>query len=344
MTSENIVVTRKRLSQQQQSGESHDGPRNDIGVIGQRLSAEYISSSDAGGSLIKRLIGNSTEAQAALAAWQVRKRARNYFSTGEDIALRLMPMLRVSGWGGRIYSVVHAAEGAKVRLLMKALGHQQIGTFFTVSSSQKDFLVQTIGIPEEKVEFVYDSVDTEFFDPLQASPSTGEGYIFACGQENRDYKTLARAAELGNWPVRVQASGYFELTDDAVDATPANFEVQRARISYADLRDRYTGARLAVVPLHNVGYAAGVNGLLEAMAMGKAVVVTDSVGLLDYTGLNSLVKVPPGDHEKLRDALDALWNDPAACAEMGQENRNWILSHARIEQYADTIVRHMLRS
>lgn len=319
-----------------------DEPRADFDLIRDRLAGEFVTAASLKDGMAKSLVGASRATAAALAAWSGRERAGNIFATGEDIAFRLMPLLQASGWDGQLFSVVHASHSWKWRQAARLLGTRKLGGYFTVSTLQRDVLVQQAGLPAEKVEFLYDSVDADFFDPSKAEPLNDEGYVFACGLENRDYDTLSAAAGLVRWPVRVQASGYFPKTDANDAGAPANVEINRTRISYADLRARYAAARLVVVPLHAVPYAAGVNGLLEGMAMGKAVIVTESAGLSDYTGLDSLLKIPSAEPSRLSAAIDALWRDPAACEEMGRANREWILRHASVEQYAGTIARRML--
>lgn len=319
-----------------------DEPRADFDLIRDRIAGECVTARSLKDGVARRLAGGSRATAAALAAYGERARAGNIFATGEDIAFRLMPLLQASGWDGRLFSVVHASHSWKWRQVARLLGTRKLGRYFTVSTLQRDVLVQKAGLPSDKVEFLYDSVDAAFFDPAKTVSLADEGYVFACGLENRDYDTLSAAAGLVRWPVRVQASGYFPKADANDAGAPANVDINRTRISYADLRARYAAARLVVVPLHAVPYAAGVNGLLEGMAMGKAVIVTESSGLSDYTGLESLLKVPSADPPRLAAAIDSLWRDPAACEEMGRANREWILRHASVEQYAGAIAGRML--
>jgi len=88
------------------------------------------------------------------------------------------------------------------------------------------------------------------------------------------------------------------------------------------LRDLYARARVVVVPLHDVDFDAGVTTITEAMAMGRAVVVTRTRGQVDVvrdgeTGLY----VPPGDPAALRAAVRYLLDHPAEAARMGRHGR-----------------------
>lgn len=340
MSGQNLVVLRNNVPAR--DADISVEPRKDFELIRQLVDGRYASADDLADGLAKTLAGKSKAMQAAFAVHAMRKDARAVFTTGEDIAFRLLPLLRLSGWKGELFSVIHASHSPKWQIAARLLGTRRVGGWFTVSRLQRDVLIGKAGLPVGKVHFICDSVDAAFFDPAKASGAAEGDYAFACGLENRDYATLAAAAGQYGGKVRVQASGYFPQADAADAGMPANLEINRARIAWTELRARYAAARFVVVPLNAVPYAAGVNGLLEGMSMGKAVIVTDSPGLADYTGLDSLLRVPAGHPARLASAMESLSRDPAACAEMGRANREWILKHATIEQYAEAIASRML--
>ena len=319
-----------------------DEPRFDVDLIRRRVSGELLYGADIPSGLAKRFVGTDGVIPAVFAAFNRRREASNFFTTGEDIAFRLMPLLMLTGWKGRVFSMVHASQDGNSLKMAKLLGRRLVGGYFTVSTMQRDILLRETGLDADQVEFLYSNVDTAFYDPALVPPSDAPDYVFACGQENRDYATLAQAAGGGSWPVRIQASGFFVAEDDPNAVLPENVEISRTRLSFPDLRARYAGARFVVVPLRDVPYAAGVTGMLEAMAMGKAVIVTDTAGMKDYTGLDSLIRVPPGDAQALAAAIRRLWDDPEACRRMGAANRDWVVANARVELYADRIASRSL--
>ena len=319
-------------------------PRFDFDLIRQQTQAEYASFDTRRLAFLSNEAGTNNATGAALRAWSARADVDNIFTTGEDIAFRLLPMLQASGWKGQLFSVIHACQGPKWQLAARLLGTRSVGAYFTVANLQRDFLVKNANLPAGKVHFLYDSVDADFFDPDKAIADPGESYAFACGLENRDYATLAAAVAGLRMPVRVQSSGFFPNDTQPGKDTQENLAISRTRISFSELRDLYGSARFIVVPLHSVSYAAGVNGLLEGMAMGKAVIVSGSPGLADYTGIDSVITVPVADPASLAAAMDALWRDPAACEQMGRANRDWVLRNATIETYATTISNQMLEA
>jgi glycosyltransferase involved in cell wall biosynthesis len=344
MSDKNLIVLGDAVPIRHAEIEAFREPRLDFELIRQRTCGQYASAATLKSGVRKAFALGSQPMKAAFAAHEARRPGGAIFTTGEEIAFRLLPLLQASRWDGKLFSVVHASHSWKWRQMARLLGDRHVGAYYTVASAQRDALVHGAGLSPDKVRFIFDSVDTAFFDPAREAAPSGEGYVFACGLENRDYATLARAGGDVKCPVRIQASGYFPNENASDDGLPGNVEINRTRIAYTDLRTRYAGARLVVVPLNAVPYAAGVNGLLEAMAMGKAVIVTGSPGLVDYSGLSSLVKVAPADPAGLARAIEGLWRDPSACADMGAANRQWVLANATLEKFVSTIADDMLAS
>ena len=69
---------------------------------------------------------------------------------------------------------------------------------------------------------------------------------------------------------------------------------------------------------------AGITTLLEAMAMGKAIVLTETAALRGviehgYSGLT----VPPGDYASLREAVEELLETPSLRTSLGERARRW---------------------
>lgn len=253
-----------------------------------------------------------------------------FYVTGESIPFGIM--MRAARDLGRITVVAHTVGTPKRRLMFRLFGHAVYRNVIVRAERQREILVKELGFPAFKVHQVDRWVDTQFFRPVEAPPGD---YIFSCGRENRDYGLLQRAAHTLPYDFRVVASGWaphagFETAD--MEASH-NVEILR-NLTYKELRDAYARARLVVLPLKRVDYAAGVIGLCEAMAMGKAIITTESPGIQDYVvpGVSALV-VPIGDARALAAAIDELMRDPDRCAEMGAHNRDWVVRQMSIERY-----------
>jgi glycosyltransferase involved in cell wall biosynthesis len=82
-------------------------------------------------------------------------------------------------------------------------------------------------------------------------------------------------------------------------------------------------AGVVVVPTEVREYPTGQTVLLEAMAMGKACVVSDTPAMREYVehGVTALL-VPPHDPLALRGAVDRLRADPALRQALGEAARS----------------------
>ena len=104
----------------------------------------------------------------------------------------------------------------------------------------------------------------------------------------------------------------------------------RRGLTFVALRDLYERASLVVVPLlPGTNYAAGVNTVLEAMAMRKPLIVTDTPGIRDYVEPNKTARVvPPGDPAALARAIAEMLED-RACAQTLARNARQIVENGR---------------
>ena len=93
----------------------------------------------------------------------------------------------------------------------------------------------------------------------------------------RDYELLVRAARPLDVPVTLATNQVATHRPDL----PAN--VRAGRISHAEFIDQLRRSTVVVVPLKvGIERSAGRQTYLNAMAMGKLVIVTDSPGVRDY--------------------------------------------------------------
>jgi hypothetical protein len=126
------------------------------------------------------------------------------------------------------------------------------------------------------------------------------GYIFSGGDGDRDYSTLLKAVEgLG---IKVIIGTRLTNWNDGV-AIPQG--VEAFPTSQLDFRKWMAGSRLVVIPMKKgLLHSGGQQTYLNAMAMGKPVIVADDCGAKDYIehGVNGLI-VPSGDHKALGKAI-----------------------------------------
>ncbi len=315
-------------------------PRLDYLCVAERLGADVLDTSVSSGlpPWRRRMEGLlASDLTQAAAAWQGRKTAAAWFSTSEKVGLPLA----LRGRGGPPHVLMaHNLITQKKRVLHRLT--QVLHRFDAVlclSETQAVFLRDEIGLSASRVHHVWDNVDEQFFCPPASEPAAGD-YLLAVGRENRDYETLLQAARLLDLPLIIVASSLWSSHGLSLGGgdLPSCVTVRSEFVSYPALRTLYAGARLVVVPLRPSLYAAGVNGVLEAMAMGRASVVTQSPGLAEYLqdGVSNLV-VPPGAPEALADAVTRLWNDAPLRQSLGHAARARVEAELGMDAYAERV-------
>lgn len=261
------------------------------------------------------------------------------YSTGETWGLPVALVLRLLR-----RSCVHVVYAHRVfspawaRLFRRLRGFMRVDGWICVTNHQADLLRQTLGRGASPVIAISQGVDTLFYDPDKAKPAPQEPYILSVGAEMRDYPLLLAAVRNIETPVVLKASStWMSQLRETPGAMPRNVTLLQQRLSYVELRDLYGGAALVVVPLYDTPQAAGITTILEAMAMGKPVVVTRSSGLPDglVSGSNCVIIEP--DAGGLARAITALLNDPAQREALAANGRRFVLGTCTLEQYAQKI-------
>ncbi len=173
--------------------------------------------------------------------------------------------------------------------------------------------------------------------------------ICAVGLEFRDYGTLIAAARGLEAQIAIAAASHWSHHSAFEGAPELPPNVHVAGYDYLALRHCYARSRLVVVPLREVDNQAGITVILEAMAMGKPVVVTGTRGQTDvvrdrrragrierqwwpgFVDAPDLAEtigrlptgfyVAPGDASELRRAIAYLLAHPDVADELGRNAR-----------------------
>lgn len=257
------------------------------------------------------------------------------YVTGEDLALRLLIVLRLIRRRARVIFIFHNATAKKLKIL-RAVGHAYIKACITLCTAQQRIILNSATLPTDKVVRMFEAVDTEFF--CSAAASSGSSFI-ACGAEARDYNTMMEAAKRSKCRGVVYGHGYMSNSVASSPEMGGGFVECAPRVSYSALRNAYAEARFAVVPLQPSRYASGLNGLLEAMAMGLPVIITETEGLTDYVDHKPGMLVEAGDVDAMATAFSDIMQAGLDADEFGSKNREWINTHCRIETFLSTIMK-----
>ena len=167
--------------------------------------------------------------------------------------------------------------------------------------------------------FVFDVVDTDYFQPCRDTP---DGPVLAVGDDpGRDFETFCSAVAATCVPAIAKTR---MITENRVQY-PTLCVVQ-AQMARADYRDLLASASIIIVPLRPVTNASGVTTLLEAMALGKPVIISNSPGMRDYIAHErNCLAVSCGDAEALIASIKRLRNDPELRLRLASAGRAFVV-------------------
>ncbi len=272
-------------------------------------------------------------AVALIALWRARG-SQAVIATGEDIGLKLALLTRIVR--GRT-PIILTCHNIATRRPAFYLGRLKVGSavarFQCLSRAQADILAGRYGIGHGRIQVIYWHVDHDFFRPDPAVPLKDQ--ICSAGTASRDYATLIEATRDIEVDVKIAAdSAWFpQALNISHDTLPQRVEA-RSYGTYEALRRLYAESLFVVVPLYDVPFSAGYTVILEAMAMGKAVVVSRIAQRDDFVvdGWNGFY-VTPGDVEGLRERIRYLLAHPDEARRLGANGRAMVEERFTLADY-----------
>jgi glycosyltransferase involved in cell wall biosynthesis len=299
-------------------------PRRDFVDLARAIGAEVVDAGrvEADADPVVRRAGHRVGPAWAQVIWAYRHR-REYdvcYSDAERVGIPLAALFKLSRAPTGHVMLAHWLSPPQKALPLRLLKLYTHIDRIVCRIEQQRRVAERLGVPPEQVVVIAKGVDHRFWRPLPEVPV--EDVICTAGLERRDYATLIEALrDTDLRAVLAAASPYFR--DSGVGtALPANATL--GHFDYPALRHLYARSRFAVMPLLDVDFQAGITAVLEAMAMGKAVVLTRTRGMVSAglirDGEHGLY-VPPGDPVAMREALVYLWEHPAEADRMGRAGR-----------------------
>lgn len=338
-------------------------PRKDYLELQRLLHADVIDIGALEGHiwtrLARRLVG--TGLAQALLAWTLCARYDAIFADRETTGFALAAFCKLMRRRPRLTMIGHLLSPFKKQALCRGLRlHRQIDCMIVHSTLQQRVAERTLGLGPEQVALVPYQTDERFWAPYDTPV---KNQICSAGLEYRDYRTMIEAVAGLDVDVVIAAASYWSKHQgiSAAQDVPPNVHV--ASLDYAALRQLYAESLFVVVPLQDVENQAGITTILEAMAMGKAVIVSHTQGQTDVvrdrrrrdrtaperstqpgwartlgaTGSTAEghtgIYVAPGDAMELRRAIAFLLEHSEQARIMGQNGRRLIEETMGLDQF-----------
>jgi glycosyltransferase involved in cell wall biosynthesis len=181
------------------------------------------------------------------------------------------------------------------------------------SRPEAEYYVDAFEWPARKVAYVPLHTDPQL---LAHGGAAEDGYVVSAGRTFRDYGTLLQSFSELSTPLVIVAS-----PGSVPDARPSNVRVVY-ELPGRELVDLMSRSQMVVLPLEERQISIGQSVLLQAMALGKPVIVTRVNGTVDYVEhMKTGVLVPPRDPAAIRDAVRMLASDEGLRLTLGSAAR-----------------------
>jgi glycosyltransferase involved in cell wall biosynthesis len=337
----------------------HRRPRIDVLEMEARYGARIY---DFGG--LQRTAAHEIRAKAALKlaedarqwslalALDVVPRVRDddvVYATGEDVGFPLAAVMRRDRTRPRLVVRLESPNYGRTALrtavfdLFRHRALERIDTLVCRTSAVLQYLHDVHRVPIDKLALLGETVDAEFWAPsecqhgpdLASLELAGGPFILSAGLEKRDYSTLIAAMRGLPLNLIIAAGSPWSHTrfgEREAEALPPNVRV--ASFDARQLRDLYRAAAFVVVPLRPTLRLCGGNVVLEAWAMGKAVIATRTAGILDFIEdeKNGLF-VQPYDVQSWRTRITQLLEDEAMSERLGRNGRKIVETERNLDSY-----------
>lgn len=170
-------------------------------------------------------------------------------------------------------------------------------------------------IARDRLHFIPLGIDTDFYVE-QPAADAGTTVMSAGEDRFRDHTTLVAAVEEVR---RTVPRATLELASSLPVHAPEGLVTVHTERLNGRIRDLYRRSAVVAIALHPTVTGSGLTVVLEAMASGRPLVVTDNPGVSDYVqhGETGLL-VPPGDAEAMAVAIRTLLLDEDMRTAMGR--------------------------
>lgn len=218
----------------------------------------------------------------------------------------------------------------------------------TTGEAIRDLLNLHLGVPETRIFSIPTGVSLEAFAPREKNPDLlaqleipAGAFVFGTVAVLRSWKGHLYLLEALREMVRGGEPAYFLVAGEGPYRVVIEAKVQELNLSpwvrFAGYQDDVAPyfALMDAVVLASYANEGVPQSLLQAMAMGKAVVGTTVGGIPEVAieGETGLL-VPPRDHAALTRALRLLREDEAHRRELGRRGREFVASRFSLEQMA----------
>jgi glycosyltransferase involved in cell wall biosynthesis len=272
----------------------------------------------------------------------------------------------------------YAAENTKLIVILKLLGlvkkqvvivvHQPLFGFNS-KNKIKNYIVKKLSLQYDSIIFLSERLRSDLIDTLNVSKEISDRkfkhlnwgpeeifyknysipknpeetkFVISAGHTSRDYDTLIDAFRVINFPLKIYCT---PASIPKTKVIPSNVEIiaNDKHISYFDLLKEYNNARILLIPVTVNPGTQGLTSLLDVLAMGKPVIMTENSNIdldIDEEGIGKTVR--QGNVDDWVNTLNLLLNDFNLLKQMGQKSLELMHEKFNMALYTDGLAKIFL--
>ncbi|QDL08868.1 hypothetical protein DP113_13990 [Brasilonema octagenarum UFV-E1] len=202
---------------------------------------------------------------------------------------------------------------------------------FCLSNGLREHLIKEFNVPENKVSLLEWGIDLPCYDKIKMKNTVDtikeeeNSFILSAGRTYRDYKSLIKGFKNISYPLRIYSpeEPFFKKNSEM----KSNVKIVTDYVSWREILTEHAKAYAIAIPLDTTQPKSyinvlGVTSLLDAMGMGKAVVMTRTIEpCIDIEKEGIGIFVEPGDEKGWEQAISYLLEHPDETREMGNRAR-----------------------
>jgi len=218
--------------------------------------------------------------------------------------------------GSRIVATFHHPPALIQKVVQIDWHLRKLSAITCVGNNQIKYFASFLD--PKKLHFVPLGVDVEYYQPPTSLVDRDPDLCIIIGENHRDFLTLRGVIELVSY-LRPHTRFVCVMPPRGIAqlGTHPNLEV-RSGIPEEELLKLYQTASLMVMPLQD---ATANNAVLESMACGLPMVISDIGAVRDYVSPESAAIVPAFDARQMTEKVIELLANQAQRDELGQQAR-----------------------
>jgi len=219
----------------------------------------------------------------------------------------------------------------KIKRKVQATVFRNIDLIFVSSRSEVATYSERLHLSKSRIRFL--PFHTNVVEP-RIMPGRGD-YLLSAGKTGRDFDVLVKAVRNLDCKIVIVSD---KKSIEGIEI-PSNANVL-LDIPYSQYLELLFDSWAVIVPLKKLVKSTGQVVVLEAMALGKPVIATETVGTVDYiqSNINGIL-VPPGDSESIKNAVSRLLKDESFYRQLSANALSAVKEHHTFEIYVDTILK-----